>query len=182
MKNKEIIMNKIPAFTTETLNVVWSHLHAPDDKFGEDSSNHNITILVDEDFETELNKMKSSNGATKINGLRNDDEGRLLLKVKSKAFVKKNVHTFPCRDAETKRTDAVPFGGDTVRLRLSPAILSRDNSLSFYLNGCQIITKEVRDTGGFEATDGFSGGDYIPPTEQAVTPDGEAEDSDKVPF
>ena len=175
-------MDKIPAFTTETVNVVWSHLHAPDDKFGEDSSNHNITIEINDDLATVLDGIKAKANATKINGMRVDDEGRNLLKVKSKAFVKKSVHTFPCRDAETKRTDAVPFGGDTVRLRLSPAVLSRDNSLSFYLNGCQIITKEVRDTGGFEATDGFSGGDYIPPTEQPVTTGGDGEDKSDIPF
>tara|TARA_R100000742_G_C4276516_1_gene97652 strand:- start:150 stop:677 length:528 start_codon:yes stop_codon:yes gene_type:complete len=175
-------MDKIPAFTTETVNVVWSHLHAPDDKFGEDSANHNITIEVDDDLAAVLDGIKAKANATKINGMRVDDEGRNLLKVKSKAFVKKNVHTFPCRDAETKRTDAVPFGGDTVRLRLSPAVLSRDNSLSFYLNGCQIITKEVRDTGGFEATDGFSGGDYIPPTEQPVTSGGDGEGNSDIPF
>ncbi len=176
-------MDRIPALNTDTLNVVWSHLHAPDDKFGEDAANHNITVEVDENLMATLQEIKEKNNASKINGMRVDDEGRNLLKVKSKAFVKKNVHTFPCRDAETKRTDAVPFGGDTVRLRLSPAKLSRDNSLSFYLNGCQIITKEVRDSGGFEATDGFSGSDYIPPTEQPVTPDGGgSEDPSDIPF
>ena len=173
-------MDKIPAFTTETVNVVWSHLHAPDDKFGEDSSNHNITIEVNEDLDNSLTKIKDKSKATKINGMKTDEEGRKLLKVKSKAFVKKGVHTFPCRDAETKRTDAVPFGGDTVRLRLSPAVLSRDDSLSFYLSGVQIISKEVRDTGGFEATDGFSGSEYIQPTEEPATSGGT--DPSDIPF
>tara|TARA_R100001015_G_C4634470_1_gene201030 strand:- start:1666 stop:2199 length:534 start_codon:yes stop_codon:yes gene_type:complete len=160
-------MNKIQAFTTDTVNVVWSHLHAPDDKFGADSANHNITIQVDDDLKEQLDNMVSSANATKINGFKVDDEGRTLLKVKSKAFVKKGVHTFPCRDASTNRTDAVPFGGDTVRLRLSPAVLSRDNSLSFYLNGVQIITKEIRDTGGFEQTDGFDGSNFVQPVEKS---------------
>ncbi len=176
-------MDRVPPVTTSTLNVVWSHLHAPDDKFGEDASNHNITVMVDEELQSTLDEIKVKLNASKINGMRTDDEGRNLLKVKSKAFVKKNVHTFPCRDADTKRTDAVPFGGDTVRLRLSPAKLSRDDSLSFYLNGCQIITKEVRDSGGFEATDGFNGEDYIPPTETPVTPDGAGDDNNSdIPF
>ena len=174
-------MDKIAAFTTDTVSVVWSHLHAPDDKFGEDSSNHNITIELGEELMGQLESIKMKANGTKINGMRVDDEGRNLLKVKSKAFVKKNVHTFPCRDAETKRTDAVPFGGDTVRLRLSPAVLSRDNSISFYLNGCQIITKEVRDSGGFEATDGFQGGDFIQPAEQTVASTSDEESSD-IPF
>ena len=174
-------MDKIAAFTTDTVKVVWSHLHAPDDKFGEDSSNHNITIELEGELMDRLEEIKEKASGTKINGMRVDDEGRTLLKVKSKAFVKKNVHTFPCRDAETKRTDAVPFGGDTVRLRLSPAVLSRDNSISFYLNGCQIITKEVRDSGGFEATDGFTGDDYIQPTEQTASSTSDEESSD-IPF
>jgi len=170
-------MDKIAAFTTDTVKVVWAHLHAPDDKFGADSANHNITIEVDEDLQKNLENIVSTSGATKINGMRTDEEGRTLLKVKSKAFIKKNVHTFPCRDAAAKRTDAVPFGGDLVKLRLSPAKLDRDNSLSVYLNGVQIIQKEVRDTGGFEPTDGFDGESFIPPVE-----DNENVTQDSVPF
>ena len=159
-------MTKPSAFTTHTVDVVWSHLHAPDDKFGADSSNHNITILVDESLQKELDSVIKTTGATKINGMRVDDEGRSLLKVKSKAFVKKEVHTFPCRDAQSNRTDAVPFGGDKVRLRLSPAVLTRDQSLSFYLNGCQIIEKQMMDTGGFEPTEGFDGSTFTPPVKE----------------
>jgi len=159
------MMMKINAFTTETLDVIWAHLHAPDDKFGEDSSNHNITIIVDDELQKKLDEMVSENNASRINGLKVDDEGRTTLKVKSKAFVKKNVRTFPCRDAHANRTDAVPFGGDKVRLRLAPAILTRDDSLSLYLNGCQIIEKNIMDTGGFDATDGFDGSNFIPPVE-----------------
>tara|TARA_R110002051_G_C8545153_1_gene471799 strand:- start:26 stop:532 length:507 start_codon:yes stop_codon:yes gene_type:complete len=165
-------MTKISAFTTETVEVIWSHLHAPDDKFGADSSNHNITILVDDDLKKMLDDIVKESGAEKINGLRVDDEGRTVLKVKSKTFIKKNIHTFPCRDAMAKRTDAVPFGGDTVRLRLAPAVLTRDNSMSVYLNGCQIINKDVRDIGGgFEPTEGFDGSSFIPPTEDTTESD-----------
>ena len=159
-------MNRINAFTTDTVQVTWSHLHAPDDKFGADSSNHNITIGVDGTLQETLDTLMKESGATKINGLRTTDEGNVVLKAKSKAFIKKGVHTFPCRDAAAKRTDAVPFGGDMVRLRLAPAILTRDGSLSLYLNGCQIISKEVSDTGGFDPTDGFDGSSFIPPTEE----------------
>jgi hypothetical protein len=44
-------------------------------------------------------------------------------------------------DAASNPTDAVPFGGDTVRLRLGPMMQS-DGSLSVYLNGCQIVEKK----------------------------------------
>lgn len=166
-------MTKIGPFTTETLEVVWGHLHAPDDKFGADASNHNITILVDDELQAKLDSLVKESGATKINGQRTDDEGRNLLKVKTKTFTKRGDKTFPCRDAAAKRTDAVPFGGDSVRLRLAPAILTRDNSMSLYLNGVQIINKNVKDTGGFEATDGFDGSTFTPPVED--NPDSEDE-------
>tara|TARA_R100001594_G_scaffold144691_1_gene194079 strand:+ start:417 stop:917 length:501 start_codon:yes stop_codon:yes gene_type:complete len=159
-------MNKPSTFTTEVVDVVWSHLHAPDDKFGADSSNHNITILVDSALQKELDEIVKNTAATKINGMRVDDEGRTMLKVKSKSFVKKDVKVFPCRDAKANKTEAVPFGGDKVRLRLSPAVLTRDQSLSFYLNGVQIIEKNIMDTGGFEATDGFDGSDFVAPVKE----------------
>jgi len=158
------MMTTTSAFTTETLDVIWGHLHAPDDKFGADSANHNITILVDDELQTKLDEILEETGASHINGMRTDDEGRTLLKAKSKAFVKKDIRTFPCRDALANRTDAVPFGGDKVRLRLAPAVLTRDGSLSLYLNGCQIIEKNIMDTGGFDATDGFDGSNFVPPT------------------
>tara|TARA_R100000995_G_C3457836_1_gene111515 strand:- start:458 stop:973 length:516 start_codon:yes stop_codon:yes gene_type:complete len=161
-------MTKSKAFTTNTVDVVWAHLHAPDDKFGADSSNHNITIGVDEELQMKLDELLQEMGAEKINGLRQDDEGRTVLKAKTKTFVKQNKATFPCRDAGAKETEATPFGGDKVRLRLSPAVITRDNSLSFYLNGCQIIEKtEGSYDGGFDAVEGgFDGSEFTPPVQE----------------
>ncbi len=153
-----MMTTKISAFTTDTMDVVWSHLHAPDDKFGADSANHNITVLVDAQLQKKLDSLLKESGATKINGMRENDEGQTLLKVKSKTFVKKGITAFPCRDAGNNKTDVIPFGGDKARLRVAPAVLTRDNSMSLYLNGCQIIEKNssgAGDAGGFEATDGF---------------------------
>jgi hypothetical protein len=152
-------MNKLSAFTTDTADVIWAHLHAPDEKFGADSSNHNISVVVDDQLQMKLDELLKETGATKINGLRTNDEGIKILKAKSKSFTKKGVHVFPCRDAGANQTDAVPFGGDKVRLRLAPAVLTRDGSLSLYLNGCQIIEKGSYDGmgGGFEPTEGFDG-------------------------
>lgn len=150
---------KIDAFTTDTLKVQWSHLHQPDDKFGEDSSNHNISVFVDKSFQKVLDKLIRETGATKINGMRVDDDGNTLFKAKSKTMVKKGEKTFPCRDATASKTDALPFGGDTVRLRLAPVILTRDGSMSLFLNGVQIIEKNSGDfdsNGGFESTEGFT--------------------------
>tara|TARA_R100000458_G_C8276181_1_gene251419 strand:+ start:3568 stop:4092 length:525 start_codon:yes stop_codon:yes gene_type:complete len=171
---------KISPFTTDTLDCIWSHLHAPDDKFGADSANHSITVMVDKQLQMKLDEIMKETGADKINGMRVDDEGRTLLKAKSKTLVKKGIKAFPCRDAAAERTEAVAFGGDKVRLRLAPAVLTRDGSLSFYLNGVQIIEKNERDggTGGFEATEGFDGSDYKAP--ESTSSDGDQDDD--LPF
>ena len=161
-----MMTTKINPFTTDTVQVKWAHLHAPDDKFGADSANHNITIVVDDELQKKLDQLVQENGASKINGLRTDEDGLTTLKAKSKTFVKKDVRVFPCRDAGANRTEAVPFGGDEVRLRLAPAVLTRDNSMSLYLNGVQIITKNAYDDSGFEVTEGFDGSNFIPPTEK----------------
>jgi len=157
---------KINPFTTDTVEVKWGHLHAPDDKFGADSANHNITVVVDDELQRKLDELVQENGATKINGLKTDEDGVTTLKAKSKTFVKKDVRVFPCRDAGANRTEAVPFGGDSVRLRLAPAVLTRDGSMSLYLNGVQIITKNAFEDNAFEATEGFDGSNFIPPTEK----------------
>jgi len=167
-------MTKPATFTTDIVDVVWSHLHAPDDKFGADSANHNITIVVDDDMKKSLDTVVNETNASKINGMRVDDDGRTLLKVKSKSFVKKDIKVFPCRDAKANETTAIPFGGDKVKLRLSPAVLTRDSSLSFYLSGVQIIEKNaMMSSGGFEPTEGFDGSDFVAPTK---------EDTEDAPF
>tara|TARA_R110002012_G_scaffold185500_1_gene352066 strand:- start:37 stop:543 length:507 start_codon:yes stop_codon:yes gene_type:complete len=152
-------MTKINPFNTETLNVQWSHLHRPDDKFGADAANHNITVVVDDELQMKLEDLKQEHGSDKINGLRTNDDGVTLLKVKTKLFVKDNIEAFPCRDASDDETNAIPFGGDKVRLRLKPAILTRDGSMSLYLNGCQIIEKGegYSNSSGFSKTEGFTG-------------------------
>jgi len=171
---------RISPFTTDTMLVAWAHLHKPDDKFGADTANHNITIVVDKELQKKLDSIVKESGATKINGMRTDDDGRTLLKAKSKTLVKKGVNTFPCRDAAAERTEAVPYGGDMVRLRLAPALLTRDSSLSLYLNGVQIIEKNESEFGGsgFEATAGFDGSNFKAP--EASSSDGDQDDD--MPF
>lgn len=172
-------MTSVKPFVTETVEVVWAHLHRPDDKFGADSANHNITIMVDKKLQKQIDEILKESGATKINGLRTDDDGNTLLKAKSKVFVKKGDTNFPCRDSQSNETEAVPFGGDKVRLRLSPTVLDRDNSMSIYLNGCQIIEKNTRDTGGFTPTDGFDNSEYAAPEDTATETPAE---TDEIPF
>lgn len=172
---------KIKPFTTDTLDVRWGHLHAPDDKFGADTANHSVTIIVDTELQKQLDQMVKDSGATKVNGMRTEDDGTTTLKAKSKTFTKKGVKVFPCRDAKAQPTEACAFGGDKVRLRLAPTILSRDGSMSVFLNGVQIIEKNEQSasSGGFEATDGFDGADFKAPEPVAETPD---EEMDDIPF
>jgi len=178
-------MNKTTNFITDTVEVRWSHLHRPDDKFGADTSNHNITIVVDEVLRKLMDKMQAEMGATKINGMREDDDGNTLLKAKTKWHVKNNIKVFPCVDANAKSTEALPFQGDKVRLRLAPIMIDRDNSLSMFLNGVQIIAKQEREyTGGFDATDGFDGSNFkAPTTTEATTEDvPDLDGGDDLPF
>ena len=174
---------RINAFTTHDLSVKWAHLHEPDVKFGEDSANHSVTVIVDTELQKQLDTLKKENKAKKINGLSEDDEGNTYLKAKSKLFIKKGNRSFPCRDAAAALTEAVAFGGDVVRLRLAPTVLSRDGSMSLFLNGVQIIEKKPWEgenaTGGFEVTDGFDGSDFKAPVSTATTSEEEMGD---IPF
>lgn len=145
-------MKKLPDFVTETLEVKWSNLLKPDTAFGEASANHNITVVMDKALEKQLTELLKKSGAKKINGMYEKD-GVKTFKAKSRVHLEAG--KFPCVDANASATDAVAFGGDKVRLRLAPAIVSRDNSLSLYLNGIQIIEKNNNGGGaGFSAVDG----------------------------
>ena len=147
---------RLSSVTTATLTVKWSNLLKPDVAFGEASANHNITVVVDNELKAQLDNILKQSKSNKINGLKEQD-GVLTLKAKSKISIDKG--RYPCVDSMSNPTDAVPFGGDTVRLKLQPCLLARDNSVSFYLNGIQIITKELKNTttnNSFEVVkDGF---------------------------
>ena len=44
-------------FNTHTLDVKWSHLHRPDDKFGA-PGNHNVSVVVDDQLQTQLSEIQ----------------------------------------------------------------------------------------------------------------------------
>jgi hypothetical protein len=162
---------KLPQFITHTLTTKYSNLLKPDVAFGDGSANHNITIVVDEKFQSILNQLAKTTNTKKINGLREVD-GVITFKAKSKIHVDDGV--FPCVDSLGKDTKIVPFGGDKVRLKLAPVIIQRDNSLSIYLNGIQVIEKNST----------FSSTDFTPVKDgfvsQTTTTENQ-EDSD-IPF
>lgn len=145
---------RIPQFITATLETKWSNLLKPDVAFGEGSANHNITVVVDPEFKKVLDQVLKDSGAKKLNGLKESD-GVTTFKAKSKVHVDDGV--FPCVDSLGQATDSVPFGGDKVRLKLAPMVLTRDNSLSIYLNGIQVIEKNfvTRDNNFTPVENGF---------------------------
>lgn len=148
-------VNRIAQFITQTLETKWSNLLKPDVAFGEGSANHNITIVVDAEFKKTLDTILKTSGAKKLNGLREVD-GVITFKAKSKVHVESG--KFPCVDSLGQPTDSVPFGGDKVRLKLAPMVLTRDNSLSIYLNGIQVVEKNSvssKDTGFAPVEGGF---------------------------
>jgi hypothetical protein len=146
--------DKIPGFVTEVVDCRWSNLSKPDVEFGEASANHNITVVVDEPLNKKLQEILKKSGAKKINGLKEKD-GVTTLKAKTKSHIEKG--SFPCFDSQAKPSEVVAMGGDRVKLRLQPVVLSRDKSLSLYLNGVQIVHKGERSgssSGGFTSIEG----------------------------
>jgi len=112
--------DRIKNIITNTLDVKWSNLLKPDTMFGDGSANHNITVVYTPELETVLMGIAKENGAKKINGLYEKD-GVKTIKFKSKTHIDKGA--FPCQDSTGQYTDVVPFGGDTVRLKLAPALM-----------------------------------------------------------
>ena len=143
-------------FVTDELEVKWSHLHKPDVFFGT-PGDHNISVVITPELKKEMDAWKKSSGAKKINGQTQTEDGTDILKAKSKTYTAgENTKTsFPCVDAGAKETEDTPFGGDTVKLMIAPRLNDRDNSMSLWLSGCQIVKSGGRTT-GFVPVDGFT--------------------------
>lgn len=177
--------DRIKNVVTPSLEVKWSNLLKPDTMFGDNSANHNITVILTPTLEATLSGVAKENGAKKINGIYEKD-GVRTIKFKSKTHVAKGA--FPCQDSTGNYTDVVPFGGDEVRLRLAPVVITKgaSKSMSFYLNGVQIVKKNSTGSAkvnGFDPVEGgFVGTKVEPPSKsQAVsTPQGITDD--EIPF
>jgi hypothetical protein len=181
--NQPAKLKKLPQFVTETLECKWSNLLKPDTAFGEASANHNITVVMDQKLKAKLQDVLKKSGAKKINGIY-EKEGVTYLKTKSRLHVEAG--KFPCVDANAQETDIVAFGGDKVKLKLAPAIVARDKSLSFYLNGVQIIERNENNnsvgSSGFSAVDGgFTSPKAAAATKPAAVVVEETED-EELPF
>jgi len=146
-------MAKISKFITPNVNVTFSHLHRPDDKFGTDSANFNISVTLTPELENEIKALVKTTGVKKVNGIWEDDNGNKQAKFKNRIMVKNGEKAFPCVDSRNQPTRSVPMSGDVVRLLLAPCVIQRDNSLSIYLDGVQIIEKNGSNT-AFDVVDG----------------------------
>lgn len=178
---------------TETVTVSFANLHKPDDKFGADSANFNVTIPMNESLQAQIKKAVASTGAKKVNGVYEKD-GEKFIKFKNRILVKDGAKTFPCVDSQNQPTTVTAAGGDDVRLLVSPRLIKRDNSLSIYLDGVQIINKNSQfgggGGGGFDVVEGGFVAEAAPstgfeaPAAPAVTetPDVADEDGDDLPF
>lgn len=125
-------------FVTGNVTVKWSHLMAPDDKFG--NPNHSVTVELTPELQKQLQSSVKELGGKKINGLKEQD-GTKTIKFKNVLKAKEGIKTFPVLGPDTKPTDTVPFGSDVVRVKVTPALISRDNSVSFYMESIQLIER-----------------------------------------
>jgi hypothetical protein len=155
---------RIKNIITPKVEVKWSNLIKPDTMFGEGSANHNITVVLTPELEQTLTALAKENGAKKINGTYEKD-GIKTIKFKSKTYVEKG--PFPCQDSTGAYTSVVPFGGDVVRVKLAPALITKgtSKSMSFYLNGVQIVAKNTdgptKRVNGFDAVEGGYVGEHV---------------------
>ena len=143
-------------FVTDKVTVNFAYLNKPDDKFGADAANFNVTVPLTDSLAEQVKAAVKSTGAKKVNGVYEKD-GEKFIKFKNRILVRDGAKSFPCVDSQNKATNATASGGDVVRLLLSPCLIKRDNSLSIYLDGVQIIEKNSTFGGGgvgFDAVDG----------------------------
>ena len=137
---------RIKGIVTGQMEVKWSNLNKLDTRFS-DEGVHNITVLLTKELEAQLNAVAKENGVKKINGIYEKD-GIRAISFKSNQFAKKGVYT-----------EEVPWATDVVRLRLGPftVVKGANKSMSFYLNGVQIVQKNavaIATTNGFSTVDG----------------------------
>jgi hypothetical protein len=180
-------------FITPRVTVTFAYLNKPDDKFGEDTANFNVSVEMTDELAALVKKAAGDLGAKKVNGV-SEYNGVKTIKFKNRYMVKEGIKAFPCVDAATNPTKATAAGGDVVILAVSPRKISRDDSMSIYLDGVQIVEKNSQyGTGssgaGFSAQEGgYTAAEESTPAsafdahEEPEVPGVAAEDADDLPF
>ena len=127
--------------------VRWSHLLKPDDKFG--NPHHSVTVIVDAEMQSQLDSAMQQLGGSKINGFKADAEtGDNLVRFKNVLKAREGVMQFPVLDSQDQATDTVPFATDKVRVKVTPAKIERDGSVSFYMDRIQLVERNYEGGGG----------------------------------
>tara|TARA_R100001015_G_C4630242_1_gene191735 strand:+ start:2095 stop:2610 length:516 start_codon:yes stop_codon:yes gene_type:complete len=127
--------------------VRWSHLLKPDDKFG--NPHHSVTVIVDAEMQSQLDSAMQQLGGSKINGFKADAEtGDNLVRFKNVLKAREGVMQFPVLDSQDQTTDTVPFATDKVRVKVTPAKIERDGSVSFYMDRIQLVERNYEGGGG----------------------------------
>ncbi len=177
---------------TDVITVSFANLHKPDDRFGAESAAFKASVVMDDDLAAQIKKAVASTGAKKVNGVWEKD-GIKKITFSNRPLVRDGKTSFPCVDSQNQPTTVTAAGGDDVRLLLSPRLLKRDNSMSIYLDGVQIINKNSQfggaGGGGFDVVEGGFVGDTAPasgfeaPAAPApAAPAVDEDDSDDLPF
>ena len=146
---------------TMPLTVQFAWLHAPDTKF---DPNFSVTVPLTPELKTLMSDTAKKLGGKKVNGVRDFTNNETGETTKVAKFVnrilieKENAKSFPCVDSANRPTSLFAMGGDVVRLSLTAKRLDRDGSVSFFLDGVQIIEKNVQAAGGGGGFDTYEGG------------------------
>jgi len=165
------------SFTTEASTVRWSHLMRPDDKFG--NPHHSVTVIVTPDIQNQLDAAVASLGGTKINGLKTEnDTGDTLIRFKNVLKAREGITTFPILDCDDQETNTIPFATDKVRVKVTPALISRDDSVSFYMDRIQLVERNWQPSGETSGGMGVIDGGFVGTTTATV----DSTMTDDVPF
>jgi hypothetical protein len=142
----------------DNVTVRFAWLHAPDVKF---DPNFSVTIPLTDEVKAKLSAAAKSVGGKKVNGVRSftnnetGDEEKVVKFVNRILIEKENAKSFGCVDSNRNPCDAA-MGGDVVNLALTAKRLDRDGSVSFFLDGVQVVEKNSTAGGGspFDVVEG----------------------------
>lgn len=164
--------SKSTLYRIEDVSVVWANLKKADEFRG--SKKHDISVVISPEQKAEIEKI--TNGG-KIAGIRNGEQGDIILKAKTTVFTKQGLESFDkVFDCEPKLIDTIIGRGDKVNINVSVYNYDAD-SYTILLNGVQLIEKnpEYASAGsgngsGFGSVDGGFTGTAPAPADEAPAP------------
>lgn len=180
----------------DNLTVKFAWLHTPDTKF---DPNFSVTVALTDEVKAKLSAVVKQLGGSKANGVRTftdsqTGEGEKVIKFTNKILLmKENAKSFQCVDSAKNPCDAA-MGGDVVNVALTAKKLDRDGTVSFFLDGVQLVKKNSNGGGGsndpFDTIEGGYSAASAPAPQDAFEDDAPeaaadpvvAEDDDDLPF